>query len=359
MQETRIADQISHQPWFTLREEPVKFAGGDGDRDAGPARQPECPDSPGYSSSVHLPVMPQQVLDLLEPRSGGLYVDATLGMGGHAESILQSHDNTRVIGIDRDPESLDLARRRLTHFGERLTTVHEDYRHLPEILESLDLGRSGSIDGLVADFGISSYQLAAEGRGFSFQRDEPLDMRMDRSAGRTAAEIVAEEPEQELARIFFEYGEERRSRAFARALVRRRERKAIETTAELAGLVEQVSPRRGRRIHPATRVFQALRIAVNGELQGIDKFVLDSVEALQARGRLVLLSFHSLEDRLVKTSLHQLSHQCSCPRSLPRCACRTPDRVRVLTRKPLRPLPEEVAANPRSRSAKLRAAEKL
>ena len=357
--ETTITEQTVYQPWFSLRKNSDKFAGGDGDRDAGPARQPECPDSPGYSYSRHVPVMPRQVLELLDLRAGGLYVDATLGMGGHAESILESLEDTRVIGIDRDAESLDLARRRLSRFEDRLTVVHDDYRNLPVILETLGHRSSESVDGLVADFGISSYQLGADGRGFSFQRDEPLDMRMDRSAGRTAKDVLADEPERELARIFFEYGEERRSRAIARAIVRRRERKAIEMTGDLAAVVERVIPRRGRRIHPATRVFQALRIAVNRELEDTDKFVLDSVEALQARGRLVLLSFHSLEDRLVKTSLHQLSHQCSCPRSLPWCACRTPDRVRVLTRKPMRPLAAEVAANPRSRSAKLRAAEKL
>ena len=346
-----------------LRSVSYELAGGDGDRDAGPARQPECPDSPGKSSPHHRPVMPQEVLSSLAAERGGVFVDATVGLGGHAERILSESPAARLIGIDRDAESLELARRRLEVFGDRVTLVHDDYRRLPQILERLlgrrEPGAGGPLSGLVADLGISSWQLAGAGRGFSFQRDEPLDMRMDRSRGRDAARVLAEEDEQELARIFFEYAEERRSRRIARAIVDRRRRDPIRTTGELAGLVERVAPRRGARIHPATRVFQALRIAVNEELEGIERFVLDSVEALQARGRLVLLTFHSLEDRPVKTSLRRLSHRCICPRSLPRCACDTPNLVTLLTRKPLRPSREELDANPRSRSAKLRAAERI
>jgi 16S rRNA (cytosine1402-N4)-methyltransferase len=304
--------------------------------------------------------MPREVLSLLQPEQGGLFVDATVGLGGHAELILSASGQTRLIGIDRDAESLEMARLRLARFGERVTLVHDDYRRLPGILSSVAGGQAGpgSLTGLVADLGISSWQLATTGRGFSFQRDEDLDMRMDRSRGRGAARLVAEEDEQELARIFFEYGEERHARRVARAIVERRRREPVRTTKQLAELVEMVIPRRGARIHPATRVFQALRIAVNEELEGLERFVLDSVEALQARGRLVLLTFHSLEDRLIKTSLRSLTHRCICPRSLPRCACRTPDLVTLLTRKPLRPSTEEVEANPRSRSAKLRAAER-
>jgi 16S rRNA (cytosine1402-N4)-methyltransferase len=335
------------------------LAGGDGDRDAGPARQPECPDSPGRSAPVHVPVMPEEVVRLLEPDRGGLFVDATLGPGGHAELLLEAAGDARLIGIDRDAETLELARRRLERFGDRVTFVHDDHSNLPGILDRLGHGRSGSVAGIVADLGISSYQLAAPGRGFSFQVDEPLDMRMDRSSGRTAADLLAEADERELSRIFYEYGEERHARRIARAVVDRRLHQPLRTTGDLAALVERVNPRRGARIHPATRVFQALRIAVNQELESLDQFVLDSVEALQARGRLVLVTFHSLEDRHVKTTLRTLSHQCSCPRSLPRCACGHPDRVTLLTRKPLRPSAQEVAANPRARSAKLRAAERL
>jgi len=334
-----------------------ELAGGDGDRDAGPARQPECPDSPGKNPTHHTPVMPREVMELLAPERGGLFVDATVGLGGHAELILSASDQVRLIGLDRDAESLEMARARLARFGDRVTLMHDDYRNLPGILERLGVAR-GSLTGLVADLGISSWQLATPGRGFSFQRDEPLDMRMDRSRGRSATEIVAQAPEEELARIFYQYGEERRSRRIARVIVERRRREPVLTTGDLAALVERAMPRRGARIHPATRVFQALRIAVNEELEGIEQFVLDSVEALQPRGRLVLLTFHSLEDRLVKLSLRMLTHRCICPRSLPRCACSTPDLVEPLTRKPLRPSAEEVGANPRSRSAKLRAAER-
>ncbi len=303
--------------------------------------------------------MPREVLSQLAPERGGLYADATVGMGGHAEMILEAADDTRVIGLDRDRESLAIATERLARFEERFIPVHDDYRSLPDVLDRVAGGHSGCLAGVVADLGISSYQLAAEGRGFSFQRDEPLDMRMDRSGGRNAADILAEEPEEEIARILFEYGEERHARRIARGITARRRDEPIRTTGDLARLVERINPRRGSRIHPATRVFQALRIAVNQELDGIEGFVLDSVEALQARGRLVTLTFHSLEDRLIKTSLRKLSHRCSCPRSLPRCACGTPDLVVLLNRKPLRPSDEEVASNPRSRSAKLRAAEKI
>lgn len=338
------------------------LAGGDGDRDAGPARQPGCPDSPGEYFTTHTPVMPREVLSLLTPARGGLFVDATVGMGGHAKMILEASSQTRLLGIDRDADSLAQAGRRLAPFGDRVTLVHDDYRNLPDILSRQPGNESGewrgTIAGLVADLGISSYQLAAAGRGFSFQRDEPLDMRMDRSTGRTAAQLVAQESEQELIRIFREYGEEIHARKIARAIVTRRARAPIETTGDLAAVVESVVQRRGSRIHPATRVFQALRIAVNSELEGLEQFVLDSVEALQARGRLILLSFHSLEDRLIKASLRTLSHRCSCPRSLPRCACGSPDLVTLPVRK-MRPSVEEVAANPRSRSATLRAAERL
>ncbi len=331
------------------------LAGGGGNRDAGPARQPEHPDSPGK----HTPVMAREVTSLLAPERGGLFVDATVGLGGHAEMILSASEDARLIGIDRDAESLELARKRLERFSGRVTLVHDDYRNLPAIIERCGPPARGSVRGLVADLGISSYQLQAPGRGFSFLLDEPLDMRMDRSGGNTAARIVEDAEEKELARILREFGEERFARGVARAIVTRRSRRPIRTTKDLADAVESVIQRRGSRIHPATRSFQALRIAVNEELEGIDSFVLDSVEALQARGRLVLLTFHSLEDRLVKTALHKLTHRCSCPRSFPRCACSTPDLVSLLTRKPLRPSADEVAVNPRCRSAKLRAAERL
>jgi len=303
--------------------------------------------------------MPREVLSLLAPERGGLFVDATVGLGGHAELMLEAFPEVKLLGIDRDAEALEIAGKRLERFADRVTLVHDDHRNLPQILAQRGLGTPGTLSGVLADFGMSSWQLEAPGRGFSFRRDEALDMRMDRSTGRTAADILAEEPEHELARIIYEYGEERRSRAIARAIVRRRDAEPVTTTAELASLVARVIARGHLRIHPATRTFQALRIAVNRELEGMERFLLDSVEALQARGRLVLLSFHSLEDRLVKTTLHQMSHLCSCPRSFPRCACSSPNRVVLLTRKPLRPRADEIAANPRARSAKLRAAERL
>jgi len=300
--------------------------------------------------------MPREVLDLLAPERGGTYVDATVGLGGHAERILEASEESRLIGIDRDAESLALAAKRLERFGDRVSLVHDDFRNLPAVLEAQG---AGPIAGLVADLGISSHQLAADGRGFSFLRDEPLDMRMDRSSGPTAADLLSSLDESELTRILRDFAEERFARRIARAVLSAARREPIRTTGQLARIVESVIQRRGSRIHPATRTFQALRIAVNRELDGLDTFVLDSVETLQARGRLLLLTFHSLEDRLIKTSLLRLTHRCSCPRSFPRCACSTPDLVIPLTRKPLRPSEEEIASNPRSRSAKLRAAERL
>ena len=226
--------------------------------------------------------MPLEVIEHLAPERGGLFVDATVGLGGHAELILSASEDVRLIGVDRDAESLDLARKRLERFGDRVTLVHDDFRNLKAILEAC---RADAIDGLVADLGLSSHQLAAEGRGFSFLRDEPLDMRMDRSAGATAADLLSTTEESALARILRDYAQERFARQVARAIIRAARREPVRTTGQLVRIVESVIQRRGSRIHPATRTFQALRIAVNEELNGIDSFVLDSVEMLQVFGQ--------------------------------------------------------------------------
>jgi 16S rRNA (cytosine1402-N4)-methyltransferase len=300
--------------------------------------------------------MLREAIEVLAPQRGGLYVDATVGLGGHAEAILAASDQTRLIGLDRDAESLAVASRRLARFGARAELVHADFRTLPAVLRERGAERPA---GILADLGVSLWQLAAPERGFSFRHDGPLDMRMDRSRGRTAADIVEEASEEELARIFFEYGGERRSRRIARAVARARREEPIRGTARLAEVVARAAGRGSGRIHPATRVFQALRIAVNGELQGLDGFVEASAETLQAGGRLAVLTFHSLEDQLVKKQMRWLAFRCSCSKSLPRCVCGRPNLLWLLSRKPLRPSAEEVAANPRSRSAKLRAAERL
>ena len=297
-----------------------------------------------------------EVLAALEPARGGLFVDCTRGMGGHSEALLEAGEGVRVVGLDRDAESLALARKRLARFGDRFRAVHADYRDVAEVLE----GEPAA--GVLADLGISSHQLDEAYRGFSFSREAPLDMRMDRSEGETAADLVASLSEGDLADVIYQYGEEHRSRRIARAICREREREPIRTTTRLAEIVARASgiPRHKQRIHPATRTFQALRIAVNRELEGLDEFVEAAVEAAASPGgRIAIISFHSLEDRIVKKTFNALSGQCSCPPGFPVCACGARKIVRVLTRKPVVPSEQEVDVNPRARSAKLRVAERM
>jgi 16S rRNA (cytosine1402-N4)-methyltransferase len=307
----------------------------------------------------HIPVLLEEVLEALAPRRGGLFVDCTVGMGGHSEAILDAGPEARVIGLDRDAESLDLARARLARFGERFLAVHSDYRDLTEVLARHAPGEHAA--GILADLGVSSHQLEEASRGFSFSHDGPLDMRMDRSTGSTAADLVNRLPEGELADLIYEYGEERASRRIARAIGRAREVARIETTARLAEIVARASgvPRHKQRVHPATRTFQALRIAVNRELDRLDEFLRDAVGALRAPGgRLAVIAFHSLEDRIVKRGLKVLSGQCVCPPRIPVCGCGARRLVRVVTPKPIVPSEREVEANPRARSARLRVAER-
>jgi 16S rRNA (cytosine1402-N4)-methyltransferase len=251
---------------------------------------------------------------------------------------------SRLLGIDRDEDALDIARRQLAAWADRVELAHADYRQLPALLDARGIGR---VDGILADLGMSSLQLGAVGRGFSFQRDEPLDMRMDRSAGPTAADLIAELPEEELADVIYRLGEERYSRRIARAIVEARRHEPIATTGQLAALVRRAVPRRGYSpIHPATRTFQALRIRVNDELEGLDRFVEDACRRLAPGGRLAVIAFHSLEDRVVKHTLRRL-------------AADEEMSLRLLSKKPQQPTEAEVAANPRSRSAHLRAAERV
>lgn len=290
---------------------------------------------------AHVPVMTAEVLTLLRPERGGVFVDCTAGLGGHMRALLQAGAD-RLLGIDRDEEALAIARRELAPWVDRVELVHADYREIATVLEGRGIRE---IDGALADLGVSSLQLAS-GRGFSFQHDEPLDMRMSRSAGTTAAEAVNRLSERELADVIYQYGEERHSRRVARRIVEARARKPLTTTFELAELVRRAVPRGRERIDPATRTFQALRIWVNRELDHLDRFLREVAERLKAGGRLVVISFHSLEDRIVKQTFRALERG-------------EPVVLRVLTRKPLRPREAEVAANPRARSAKLRAAERV
>jgi 16S rRNA (cytosine1402-N4)-methyltransferase len=308
----------------------------------------------------HAPVLLDEVLEALDPGRGGLFVDCTLGMGGHTEAVLERAPAARVIGVDRDAESLALAADRLARFGDRFLAVHADYREIARVLAGRAPGERAA--GVLADLGISSYQLEEADRGFAFSRDAPLDMRMDRSSGETAADLVNGLPEAELADLIYQYGEEPRSRRIARAICRARAESPEWTTGRLADVVARASgvPRHKQRIHPATRTFQALRIAVNRELEGLDQFIEDAVEALAAPGgRIAVIAFHSLEDRIVKQTLRALSGYCTCPPGLPVCRCGAKRLVRVLTRRPITPAGEETEVNPRSRSAKLRVAERI
>ena len=291
---------------------------------------------------THVPVMTAEVLQHLRPEGGGLFVDCTVGLGGHARALLEA-GATRILGLDRDLDALARARETLAPWSHRVELVHADYRSLDDVLDRQQIAH---VDGTLADLGVSSMQFETPGRGFSFQRDEPLDMRMDRSRGETAADLVARATERELADAIFAYGEERFSRRIARAIVVARQDTPVDTTFRLAAIVRRAIPRRGfMRIDPATRTFQALRIWVNRELEGLDRFIETATARLRAGARLVVIAFHSLEDRIVKHTLRALE--------------RREPLVRILTRKPLVPTDDEVTQNPRARSAKLRAAERL
>jgi 16S rRNA (cytosine1402-N4)-methyltransferase len=290
---------------------------------------------------THVPVMTAEVLHHLRPERGGIFIDCTLGLGGHARALLEA-GATRLIGFDRDRHALARAEETLSAWRDRIDLVHSDYRALDDVLDARHIT---VVDGALADLGVSSMQFDAPGRGFSFQRDEPLDMRMDQSAGDTAADLVARSSERELADAIFQYGEERFSRRIARAIVDARRETPVATTGRLASIVRRAIPRRGfARIDPATRTFQALRIWVNRELEGLDRFLEAAVRRLRAGARLAVITFHSLEDRIVKHTLRALESGDAG--------------VRVLTKKPIVPSDEEITRNPRARSAKLRAAER-
>jgi 16S rRNA (cytosine1402-N4)-methyltransferase len=302
-------------------------------------------------------VLLRETIELLAVERGGLFVDCTVGLGGHSEAILQASNDAQVLGIDRDEEALRLARERLAKFGSRFRAEHADFRELTRVLAT---AKVRMVRGILADLGVSSLQLDSPSRGFSFRHEAPLDMRMDMSRGETAAELLGRLSEVEIARLIFEYGEERHSRRIARRIVERREAgEPLQTTTDLTRLVERAIGGQKRRIHPATRTFQALRIAVNRELEDLDQFVADAIDALEPHGRLAVISFHSLEDRIIKRTLLKLSGRCQCPPRTPQCNCGTRKAVEILTRRPLTPTEIEISENPRARSAKLRVAARL
>lgn len=293
---------------------------------------------------AHEPVMTAEVVTALDPRRGGLFVDCTVGAGGHARALLDAGAD-RLLGLDRDGEVLPAAAETLRDWSGRVELVHADFRTLDTVLAAR--GVSEIDGGALADLGVSSLQLDGAGRGFSFRRDEPLDMRMDRSRGPTAADMLREAAESELADVIYHYGEDRFARRIARGLVTSRERRPLTSTGQLADAVRRAVPRRShQRIHPATRTFQALRIWVNRELEGLDAWLPAVCRRLRAGARLAVITFHSLEDRIVKRTLRGLEQGGDVT-------------MRVLTRRPLRPAAAEVSRNPRARSAKLRAAERV
>src|SRR5687768_6903796 len=292
---------------------------------------------------MHEPVMVAEVLEHLAPARGGTFVDCTVGYGGHTRALLDA-GATRVIGFDRDPSALTEARTALTGYGTRVTLLHTDYRRLDD---ALDAEGVGPVDGLLADLGVSSMQLDSPGRGFSFRRDEPLDMRMDTTTGPTASEAIRDADERTLADVIYEFGEDRHARRIARAITKTRARAPIATTGQLADIVRRAVPRKGySRIDPATRTFQAIRIWLNRELEGLDQFLIRAANRLTPGGRMAVISFHSLEDRVVKHTLRALQADDGAG-------------ITVRTKRPVVPTEAEIERNPRARSAKLRAAEKV
>jgi 16S rRNA (cytosine1402-N4)-methyltransferase len=305
------------------------------------------------SCLLHTPVLLNEVLEGLEVKAGGTYIDCTLGAGGHARAILEKSDpNGRLLGIDQDPKAIQLSKKELGSYGDRVTLVLDSFVRLEAKASSEGFIPS---DGVVLDLGVSSHQLQNGERGFSFQTNGPLDMRMDPSGDITAEHLVNELTEAELTNIIARYGEEPKAKAIVRAIMRGR---PLRTTLQLADVVARATGRRGR-IHPATRTFQALRIAVNGELEALSTVLPQTVAVLARGGRVAVISFHSLEDRLVKGFMTRESRDCICPPEMPVCACAHKRTLQILTKKPTRPTAEEVRQNPRSRSAKLRVAERV
>ncbi len=307
----------------------------------------------------HVSVLLRECIEALQIKPNGIYVDCTTGGGGHSLEIAKRlTDGGRLIAIDRDEDALRAAGKRLADFADRVTFVHSNYAMLQSVLA--DLGIPG-VDGVLADLGVSSYQLDTAGRGFSYMQDAPLDMRMDREQPLRAYDVVNTYSEEELRRILYDFGEEKLARNIAANIVKKRSERSIETTLELAELVKASMPKTAREggHHPAKRTFQAIRIEVNSELSSIPPALDAAVHALNPGGRIAVITFHSLEDRLVKQKFAALSSGCTCPREFPVCVCGKKPVVRVITKKPVTAGEDELEVNPRSRSAKLRVAEKI
>lgn len=305
----------------------------------------------------HTSVLLSECLDGLQIRPDGIYVDATLGGGGHAYEVARRLEHGCLIGIDQDEDALAAAGERLAPFGERVRIVHSNFENIADVLTDVGVDR---VDGILADLGVSSYQLDNAERGFSYMKDAPLDMRMDRSSTYTAYHLIHDAGREELARIIREYGEDRFANNIAKHIVRAREIKPIETTKELVELIEAAIPKKFRigRSHPAKRTFQAIRIALNRELDVLTNALTDMVDVLRPGGRLCIITFHSLEDRIVKRTMREMADPCICPPEAIMCVCGRKSKGRVITRKPILPTAAEMERNPRAKSAKLRIFEK-
>ena len=307
----------------------------------------------------HVPVMLNEVLFYLQPERGGIFVDGTLGGGGHSEAILNRlPSGSHLYGIDRDPEALEAASSRLSGFREQFTPIHGNFFCMAELLRQFDIDHA---DGILLDFGVSSHQLDTPERGFSYREDAPLDMRMDQTAPFSARDIVNSYSYEELCRVLWDYGEERYSARIADRIVRERASGPIETTVQLKNIVCAAMPKKARaeQQHPARRTFQAIRIEVNGELDGLSGAVEQAHDLLNPGGRLVILTFHSLEDRIVKLAFRKFENPCTCPPKAPVCVCGKKPTAFILTKKPVTPGDEELKNNPRASSSKLRAIEKI
>ena len=305
----------------------------------------------------HISVLYEESIAALNVRNGGLYVDGTLGGGGHSYGILSGADCS-LIGIDQDTEAIRAASERLKKFDGRFTAVNNNFCNIKSILAELNVS---GIDGALLDIGVSSYQLDNPERGFSYMHDAPLDMRMNARGGKTARDVVNTYSVEELTRIFYEYGEERWSKRVAEFIVERRGERPVETTFELVDIIKAAIPQRARSEggHPAKRIFQAIRIEVNDELEALKKAIADFTDCLNKGGRLAIITFHSLEDRIVKQAFADKARGCICPKEFPVCVCGRKPEIKIISRKPVLPSKEETERNPRSKSAKLRVAEKL
>lgn len=306
----------------------------------------------------HISVLLEESVNYIRADSGGIFADGTLGGGGHSYMILSQNPSSRLIGIDQDAEAIAAAKERLSVFGDRVTFVNENFCRIKDILNKLG---TDALDGAVLDLGVSSYQLDNAERGFSYMHDAPLDMRMNRSNSLSAYNVVNSYSIDELKRIFYEYGEEKWSGRIAEFIIKARERKPVQTTFELVDIIKAAVPKGARMEggHPAKRVFQAVRIEVNGELRILEGALRDFASVIRPGGRLAVITFHSLEDRIVKKTFASLAQGCTCPKEFPICVCGKKPAAKVLTRKPVLPSGEEISGNSRSKSAKLRVIEIL